>query len=702
MTEPNAAVRLIGRYQILAELGRGAMGVVYRGFDPVIGRPVALKTIAFDSGNADSRTLRARLYREAKAAGTLAHPNIVTIYDIVEDGDTTAVAMELVEGRPLNDALADKGTFSLDDAVRVIEQICSALDYAGSRGIIHRDIKPANILLKPDGRAKILDFGIARLSMSGIAQTSTIMGSPSYMSPEQVQGLPLDPRSDLFSAAVVFYELITGRRPFGGDDIATTMYRIVHEPPRTFEYPEPAIGARLWNVLLVALSKTPGTRYQSGGRLVAALRAAVLDPGVGHGANAAGIDATEISDRRLGEPRPPEPRIPEPPMTEARITDRSIAAPPITVAQIADPPITEAQITDPRITDSRITDSRFADPRIDELRIGEPQVDETEAEKPVRRPRLLIYGAVASSAVVVIVVIMTVLAGRESTPTPSGPGGVAVPAAAAGDSVPSGPSTAKGPAPGNDRRPGPGTRATDPRATDSRSASARPAPGAAGPVGRTAAAPGTPTPTRAASPASIAGPPPLPKMPPSGPTAPAAERKTRETPTQAAPAVTADATGPAILRAAFADRPYPVTLFAGDTQIGRLDSGDATIRVDAGTLRLRAVNESVYLNADLGAIVLRPGERRTIPMPGTGSAVFGVKGEDYAGVRIVIDGRPVPGPYPAQIAQIASGVHQVIYRWTAGPLSGREVTGTVNISDGGHFIIRAAVDDAQILVQKFR
>jgi serine/threonine protein kinase len=691
MTEPNAAVRLIGRYQVLAELGRGAMGVVYRGFDPVIGRPVALKTIAFDSGNADSRALRARLYREAKAAGTLAHPNIVTIYDIVEDGDMTAVAMELVEGRPLEDTLAERGTFSLTDAVRVIEQICSALDYAGSRGIIHRDIKPANILLKPDGRAKVLDFGIARVSMSGIAQTSSIMGSPSYMSPEQVQGLPLDPRSDLFSAAVVFYELITGRRPFGGDDIATTMYRIVHEPPRTFEYPEPALGARLWEVLLVALSKTPGSRYQSGGKLVAALRAAVVDPGVGRAADASGIDKTEISAS---------------PIRETPIRDTPLHDTPIRDTSIDDTPVRDMSIHETRVDESPGHDTPIHDAPIRETPIGATDVGE-----PGRRPRLLVYGAVASSVMLVVVIVMMILVGRGPAATPVGPGGDGTPipnAALAGGatrgSAPAGTAAgSKDPVAGNNQQPG-----TAARSADSRSQNPRPAPAGTGRAGKTAVAAGVPAPIRAAPAAPILAPPPMPKAPATG--TPAAPTTLTPPPlpaaTPAAPpsaaSTAAESTGPAILRVAFADRPYPVTLFAGDTQVGRLDSGDATIRVEAGKLRLRAVNESVYLNADLGDVALRPGERRTLLMPGTGSAVFSVKGEDYAGVRIVIDGRPVPGPYPAQIAQIAEGGHQVIYRWTAGALSGREVTGTVNISGGGHFIIRAAVDNAQILVQKFR
>ena len=210
MNDERTAVQTIGRYQVLGELGRGAMGVVYRGFDPVIRRTVALKTMFFAAGDAESLALRQRLYREAAAAGTLVHPNIVTVYDVVEDGATTAVAMELVEGQTLAALIGRTGGAALRSGARDLR--------AGVRGARLRRLEghraprhqarqhPAHA-----GRehAKIMDFGIARMSVAGVTQTSTIMGSPSYMSPEQVRGLPLDSRSDLFSAAVVFYEMIS-------------------------------------------------------------------------------------------------------------------------------------------------------------------------------------------------------------------------------------------------------------------------------------------------------------------------------------------------------------------------------------------------------------------------------------------------------------------------------------------------------------
>ena len=265
-------VRTIGRYRAFDELGRGAMGVVYRGFDPVIGRTVALKTLVIDTGDAHAREFRDRLYREAAAAGALSHPNIVTIFDIIDDGATTAVAMEFIEGRSLATIIAERAPLPLDVAIEILGQVCSALDYAGSQGIVHRDIKPANILMTAAGRAKVTDFGVARLALSTMTQAGTVLGSPSYMSPEQVRGLPLDGRSDLFSAAVVFFEMITRERPFAGNDIATTMYRIAHEPPTPPSQFNAAIGPEVSAVLDRAFAKDPAERFETGGDFVAELR----------------------------------------------------------------------------------------------------------------------------------------------------------------------------------------------------------------------------------------------------------------------------------------------------------------------------------------------------------------------------------------------------------------------------------------------
>jgi hypothetical protein len=162
------------------------------------------------------------------------------------------------------------------------------------------------------------------------------------------------------------------------------------------------------------------------------------------------------------------------------------------------------------------------------------------------------------------------------------------------------------------------------------------------------------------------------------------------------------ARGDAVLRVEFDSTPYPVTLYAGDVRLGRIDTRESALAVAPGTVRVRAVSEALFLDADLGSVALRPGERRTISVPGLGSAVFSVKGEDYLGVRLLIDGRQIPGPYPAQVARIAAGVHRVVYRWVSGASAGRELSETITISAGGHFIVRAALDNGSISVQQLR
>ena len=323
-------VRTIGRYRVFGELGRGAMGVVYKGFDPLIGRTVALKTLSIDNTDAQAREFRERLYREAAAAGALSHPNIVTIYDIIEDGGVTAVAMEFIEGRPLSAIIAERAPLPIDLAAELLDQMCSALDYAGSQGIVHRDIKPANILVTSAGRAKVTDFGVARLALSTMTQAGTVLGSPSYMSPEQVKGLSLDGRSDLFSAAVVFFEMITRERPFAGNDIATTMYRIAHEAPTPPTEFNPEVGPGVTAVLERAFAKSPADRFQTGADLVADLK------------TAASLGATRGSSLALAALATAPPAVPPivAPMVTLQATSAADAA--IAPAEAAPIPVTRS------------------------------------------------------------------------------------------------------------------------------------------------------------------------------------------------------------------------------------------------------------------------------------------------------------------------------------------------------------------------
>jgi len=250
--------RRIGRYEITAELGRGAMGIVYKGFDPTIGRTVAIKTVLLSGRDEE---LIARFRREAKAAGVLNHPNIVTIYDAGEDCGVCYIAMEYVEGDPL-DKIIRGGPLALDMITRIMEEVGSALDLAHDKQIIHRDIKPANIMIT-GGRAKVMDFGVAKLASSEGTATGTIIGTPSYMSPEMLKGQSIDGRADIFSLGVVLYEMLTGKRPFVGDSIPSVIYKIVGETPAAPTTTNPKLHNGLDVVLAKALAKEPQERYQN-------------------------------------------------------------------------------------------------------------------------------------------------------------------------------------------------------------------------------------------------------------------------------------------------------------------------------------------------------------------------------------------------------------------------------------------------------
>ena len=209
-----AEIGNLGKYELRREIGRGAMGVVYEGYDPMIKRVVALKTIRSDQlDGEESATVIARFRREAQAAGRLSHPNIVPIYDFGEDGGVWFIAMEFVKGRELKEYFEANERFSVPDIVRIMSQMLDALDYSHRQGVIHRDIKPANVFLLDDGSVKVADFGIAHIDSSSLTQVGTVLGTPSYMSPEQIMGLPVDGRSDLFSAGVILYQFLTGERP---------------------------------------------------------------------------------------------------------------------------------------------------------------------------------------------------------------------------------------------------------------------------------------------------------------------------------------------------------------------------------------------------------------------------------------------------------------------------------------------------------
>src|SRR3984893_10007614 len=266
----------LGRKEIFDAIGKGAMGVVYLARDPLIGRLVALKTfrIGYSIKDAELEQFRARFIREAQSAGILSHPNIVTIHDVVERSDEglAFIAMEYVRGTNLKSVLQEDRRPPLPYVTAVIAQVADALDYAHSCKVIHRDVKPANILITADDRVKITDFGIARLDTSNLTQEGQLLGTPNYMSPEQILGRDIDARADIFSRGVVLYEMLTRHKPFQGENLTVVSHRIVYDhftPPREYVDDLPPGTEAILNK---ALEKEPGRRYQRARDLAEDLR----------------------------------------------------------------------------------------------------------------------------------------------------------------------------------------------------------------------------------------------------------------------------------------------------------------------------------------------------------------------------------------------------------------------------------------------
>jgi len=254
-----------GRYELLGELGHGAMGVVYRAKDPLIGRTVALKTIRLseEGTGLTHAQLVERFQNETRAAGLLSHPNIVVIYDAGESDGLCYIALELVNGKSMESLLESGEKFSTPRLLNIMEQVCSALQYAHHNNVVHRDIKPANIMLTPGDVVKITDFGTAKILQYGAARESNMVGTPSYMSPEQVKGSFVDGRTDIFSLGVMLYEITTGKRPFSGNDLPSTFHSILNdEPPPPCEL-NSSVPLGVSSAIMKALSKSPHLRYES-------------------------------------------------------------------------------------------------------------------------------------------------------------------------------------------------------------------------------------------------------------------------------------------------------------------------------------------------------------------------------------------------------------------------------------------------------
>ena len=259
-------MKKIGRYEIIVEVGRGAMGVVYKASDPTIGRLVAIKILSLDAAHEDGVPGAQDIFmREARAAGRLSHPGIVTIHDALEDTETNTnyIVMEFIPGRTLENILLYGPPLSIEKSLDIARQIAEALDYAHQQQIIHRDLKPANILLTEDGRTKITDFGIAKiLAIGGSLRTSAVMGTPAYMSPEQVTGGEIDARSDMFALGILTYLMLAGEKPFAGDT-AAVMFKIVYEDPVPPSQIRPELGAGHDYLVLRSLVKDRNKRYRN-------------------------------------------------------------------------------------------------------------------------------------------------------------------------------------------------------------------------------------------------------------------------------------------------------------------------------------------------------------------------------------------------------------------------------------------------------
>jgi serine/threonine protein kinase len=266
------SARNLGRYEILAELGKGTMGTVYKALDPVLNRTVALKTINLATDDPEMADYKSRLFQEARAVASLNHPNIVTVYDAGENGDVPYLAMELLEGRDLALVISDGTPLPVQDAIDIALQVAEGLTYAHEHGVLHRDIKPANIMIVRDQLVKIADFGIARLRATQRSDGPAALGAPRYMSPEQVLGKRADHRSDIFSLGVVLYEMLTGCSPFAGADLNAILFQIVNLVAPAPSTMNPAVPAALDGIVAKALAKTPEDRYDSAKAFAEALR----------------------------------------------------------------------------------------------------------------------------------------------------------------------------------------------------------------------------------------------------------------------------------------------------------------------------------------------------------------------------------------------------------------------------------------------
>jgi serine/threonine-protein kinase len=311
--KPNSAEPILfGRYAVKKTLGAGAMGVVYLAEDPVIAREVAIKVMKTLPGQ-ESAGLQKRFEGEFRSAGALSHPSVVAVHDVGQEGHQTFIAMEFVSGQGLDQLLSSKKVLPDEQAADLLTQICSALDYAHERGIVHRDIKPANIIVSSDGRAKVTDFGIAKVvdrTGTGVTESGVAIGTPAYMSPEQSRGLPITGAADQFAVGVIAYQMLTGERPFTGDSLSTVMYKIVHEEPIAPAAINPMVSKTASDAVMRALAKNPSERFPTCGELVGQIRSGFGLPAVSSAGSGKEEPHTELLSAVSATPAPsPVPSV---------------------------------------------------------------------------------------------------------------------------------------------------------------------------------------------------------------------------------------------------------------------------------------------------------------------------------------------------------------------------------------------------------
>jgi len=307
----------IGKYEIRRELGKGAMGTVYEGFDPVIERPVAIKTILAEYlANVEVDSAVMRFKREAQAGGKLHHPGIVGVYEFGEDEKMAFIVMEYVQGKELRKLMRERGRFELIDVFEVMKQLLAALDYSHKSGVVHRDIKPGNLMVLSDMKIKVMDFGVARVESASLTRVGSVVGTPTHIAPEQLLGLPTDGRCDLWAAGVILYELLTGHGPFVAETSVTVMHKVLHVDPAAPSSMVASLPSAFDAVVARALAKKPEERYQSARDFAGALVNAFLKSRPG---SAAGQTAEKPAHSVAVDSAPAAPQMTLPPETLAEI-----------------------------------------------------------------------------------------------------------------------------------------------------------------------------------------------------------------------------------------------------------------------------------------------------------------------------------------------------------------------------------------------